>query len=237
MTIKRFGYGTDYRSGGIGMPGIIEKQDGEYVLHADYAALLSHNEMQAAQLRKQASEMAAIGAGGVSALPIISVLHNVKHEVIPADQITAQALAMLNERLSPAEHAAFAVWVRDACSYPDYFKIALDSEWARGALDGWNGRAMHGAATHIAEPATHIAQELTNCPGIPRNHYIPDADAPQPPTSAQPDPAMAGDEISDSEVVDLAVDHFEIDADRMPYNVVRFARALLKRVQPASGED
>jgi hypothetical protein len=54
---------------------------------------------------------------------------------------------------------------------------------------------------------------------------------------SQPVPAMAGDDLSDAEVVDLAVDHFGIDADRMPYNVVNFARALLKRVQTASGED
>lgn len=58
MNVKRYDFGTQY-TGSTGMPAIVEKADGKYVSHEDFAALLSHNDLQAAQLQKQAREMAA----------------------------------------------------------------------------------------------------------------------------------------------------------------------------------
>lgn len=63
---------------------------------------------------------------------------------------------------------------------------------------------------------------------------------------SQPDPAMAGDELSDKEIKELAC-KFKVAATT-PHGIqwygaasggnhIGFARALLKRVQPASGED
>lgn len=65
MSAKRFDIGRQYQ-GSIGAPAITEQHGGRYVLASDYDACVAHNEMLVARLKKQAMEMEAVGAGGVS---------------------------------------------------------------------------------------------------------------------------------------------------------------------------
>lgn len=51
MTVKRYDFGTEYKSN-TGVPAIIGKVDGRYVKHDDYAACVLHNEVLTLRLQK-----------------------------------------------------------------------------------------------------------------------------------------------------------------------------------------
>jgi hypothetical protein len=67
MSVKRYDLGREYAAS-IGAPGMVERQDGEYVRYEDYAAAIAHNELLVLKLKKADEEFSAIGAGGVSRL-------------------------------------------------------------------------------------------------------------------------------------------------------------------------
>lgn len=63
--VKRYDIGPRYEQG-FSAPDIIEKADGRFVLYDEVLPLLKIIQLQEALLAKQAVEMEAIGAGGVS---------------------------------------------------------------------------------------------------------------------------------------------------------------------------
>lgn len=67
--VKRYDFGQNNKQG-YSIPDIIEKTDGRFVLYDEVLPLLKVIQLQEALLAKQAVDMEAIGAGGVSGLPI-----------------------------------------------------------------------------------------------------------------------------------------------------------------------
>lgn len=67
--LKRYDFGQNNKQG-YSVPDIIEKADGRFVLYEDAFKLLKMIQLNEALLAKQAAEMEAIGAGGVSGQPI-----------------------------------------------------------------------------------------------------------------------------------------------------------------------
>ncbi|MBC2768592.1 hypothetical protein [Pusillimonas minor] len=63
--IKRYDLGTRFYNS-LSVPEIVETPDGKYVTHDDYLIMVKINDYLQARLAKQAAEMEAIGAGGVS---------------------------------------------------------------------------------------------------------------------------------------------------------------------------
>lgn len=69
--LNRYDFGQNNKQG-YSVPDIIEKADGRFVLYDEVLPLLKIIQLQEALLAKQAVEMEAIGAGGVSGRRITS---------------------------------------------------------------------------------------------------------------------------------------------------------------------
>lgn len=63
--IKRYDLGTRFYNS-LSVPEIVETADGKYVTYDDYLTVVKINDYLQARLVKQAAQMEAIGAGGVS---------------------------------------------------------------------------------------------------------------------------------------------------------------------------
>ena len=77
--VKRYDFGQNNKQG-YSVPDIIEKADGRFVLYDEVLPLLRIIQLQEALLAKQAAEMEAIGAGGVSGQPITRSPNAEAHE-------------------------------------------------------------------------------------------------------------------------------------------------------------
>ncbi|ROT45050.1 hypothetical protein [Pusillimonas sp. NJUB218] len=69
--IKRYDLGTHFYNS-LSVPEIVETADGKYVTYDDYLIMVKINDYLQARLAKQAAQMEAIGAGGVSGKRITS---------------------------------------------------------------------------------------------------------------------------------------------------------------------